>query len=124
MPGLESALEEFGSEVPEDEQDEEGGNRSSSQALNDAAPRTLYVSRRVLNAGAIIDWAKDQGFETTLPAEDLHVTIAYSRTPVDWMKVTQAWTVKPNGNLTCSAGVPAPGRAVRQRGRGSTVQLL
>ncbi|MFU6499215.1 hypothetical protein ACM79X_30645, partial [Pseudomonas aeruginosa] len=57
MPGLESALEEFGSEVPEGEQDEEGGNGSSSQALNDAAPRTLYVSRRVLNAGAIIDWA-------------------------------------------------------------------
>ncbi|MDP5631304.1 DUF1073 domain-containing protein [Pseudomonas aeruginosa] len=121
MPGLESALEEFGSEVPEGEQDEEGGNASSAQALNDAAPRTLYVSRRVLNSGAIIDWAKDQGFESTLPAEDLHVTIAYSRTPVDWMKVTQAWTVKPNGNLTCSAGGP---RLVEQFDKGAVVLLF
>lgn len=117
MPGLESALEEFGSEVPEDGQDEEGGTTK----LQDAAARTLYVSRKVLNAGAIIDWAKAQGFETTLPAEDLHVTVAYSKTPVDWMAVAQAWTNKPNGNLTSSAGGP---RMVEQFGEGAIVLLF
>ncbi|HBO2606443.1 TPA: DUF1073 domain-containing protein [Pseudomonas aeruginosa] len=117
MPGLESALEEFGSEVPEDERDEEGGTTK----LQDAAARTLYVSRKVLNAGAIIDWAKAQGFDTTLPAEDLHVTVAYSKTQVDWMAVAQVWTNKPNGNLTSSAGGP---RMVEQFGDGAIVLLF
>ncbi|MFG8133166.1 anti-CBASS protein Acb1 family protein [Pseudomonas aeruginosa] len=117
MPGLESALEEFGSEVPDDGQEEEGGTTK----LQDAAARTLYVSRKVLNAGAIIDWAKAQGFETTLPGEDLHVTVAYSKTPVDWMAVAQAWTNKPNGNLTSSAGGP---RMVEQFGEGAIVLLF
>ncbi|VEE45432.1 anti-CBASS protein Acb1 family protein [Pseudomonas fluorescens] len=117
MPGLESALEEFGSEVPDDGQEEEGGTTK----LQDAAARTLYVSRKVLNAAAIIDWAKAQGFETTLPAEDLHVTVAYSKTPVDWMAVAQAWTNKPNGNLTSSAGGP---RMVEQFGEGAIVLLF
>ncbi|HEC1415663.1 TPA: phage portal protein [Pseudomonas aeruginosa] len=117
MPGLESALEEFGSEVPDDGQEEEGGTTK----LQDAAARTLYVSRKVLNAGAIIDWAKAQGFETTLPAEDLHVTVANSKTPVDWMAVAQAWTNKPNGNLTSSAGGP---RMVEQFGEGAIVLLF
>lgn len=117
MPGLESALEEFGSEVPDEGQEEEGGTTK----LQDAAARTLYVSRKVVNAGAIIDWAKAQGFETTLPAEDLHVTVAYSKTPVDWMAVAQAWTNKPNGNLTTSAGGP---RMVEQFGEGAIVLLF
>lgn len=117
MPGLESALEEFGSEVPDESQDEEGGTTK----LQDAAARTLYVSRKVLNAGAIIDWAKAQGFDTTLPPEDLHVTVAYSKTPVDWMAVAQAWTAKPNGNLTSSAGGP---RMVEQFGEGAIVLLF
>lgn len=60
-------------------------------AANDAVPRSLYIQRKVKNAAAIIAWAKSQGFETTLPADDLHVTIALSRTPVDWMKVGESW---------------------------------
>ena len=57
---------------------------------NKAEPRTLYVHRNVANAKDIIAWAKDQGFKTTLPADELHVTIAFSKTPVDWMKVGDA----------------------------------
>lgn len=45
-----------------------------------AAP--LYVFRPVENAAEIIAWAKSQGFEKTLPADDLHVTICYSKEPV------------------------------------------
>lgn len=69
------------------------GFRSNRQRgeVEDAAPRTLYVSRAVVNAAEIIAWAREQGFETTLPADDLHVTIAFSRKPVDWMKVGEAW---------------------------------
>lgn len=42
--------------------------------------RRLYVNRAVLNAGEIIAWAKNQGFETCLPPEEMHVTVCYSKT--------------------------------------------
>jgi hypothetical protein len=67
-------------------------DRRKLQVARDAAPRTLYVSRKVKNAGDIIRWAKSQGFETTLEAGDLHVTIAFSRDPVDWFKVGESWS--------------------------------
>lgn len=60
----------------------------------DAAPRTLYVRRDVLNGDEIVAWAREQGFETTLPAEDMHVTVAFSRTPIDWMAVSEPWASK------------------------------
>ncbi len=50
-------------------------------------PRPLYVYRRVTNAADIIGWAKKQGFKSLLPARELHVTIAYSRRPVNWFDV-------------------------------------
>lgn len=59
-------------------------------STRDAAPRTLYVRRDVKNAGAIIKWAKSQGFRTTLKASDMHVTIAFSRAAVDWMAMGEA----------------------------------
>lgn len=45
----------------------------------------LYASRPLTKASAdaIRSWAASQGFKTTLPAEDLHVTVAYSREPMD-----------------------------------------
>ena len=49
-----------------------------------SAKKSLYVSRPVLNADEIIVWAKANGFETTLPAEDMHVTVCYSKAQVDW----------------------------------------
>lgn len=47
-------------------------------------PKSLYVSRKLLNAKALISWAKDQGFETTLQPGDLHTTVMYSKQPVIW----------------------------------------
>lgn len=82
----------------------------------DAAPRTLYVRRDVLNAAEIISWAKSQGFETTLPADDLHVTVVFSRNPVDWMKMGQPWEAK----LEIPAGGP---RLIEQFGE-ATVLLF
>jgi hypothetical protein len=46
--------------------------------------KPLYVSRRITNPQDIVDWARGQGFKTTLAPEDLHVTVAYSTAPVDW----------------------------------------
>jgi hypothetical protein len=50
--------------------------------------RTLYVNRPLLNSADIVKWAKEQGFAKTLAADDLHVTIAYSKRPVDWKQAT------------------------------------
>ncbi len=50
-----------------------------------AIERPLYVSRPVENADEIIAWATSVGFETTLPAEDMYVTVCYSKEPVDWL---------------------------------------
>ncbi|MEH3108908.1 MAG: DUF1073 domain-containing protein [Agrobacterium cavarae] len=114
LPGLAEAVEEFGAIGEQEPSEEELAAAAATQAANtnnvtrmqqaanDAAPRTLYVSRKVVNAADLIAWAKGQGFKTTLPADDLHVTIAYSRTPVDWMKIGEAW----QSELKLAAGGP------------------
>lgn len=128
LPGLEAAIEEFGSELPGDEgadgedADEQQAAAAAAATLEatDAKPRTLYVHRKVLNAADLIAWAKSQGFATTLPADDLHVTIAFSRTPVDWMKAGQAWSDDKRGTLTVSPG----GARLVEKFDGGAVVLL
>lgn len=68
--------------------------------IEDWAPKTLYVRRDVLNRDEIVKWARSQGFTDIVP--DLHVTITYSTTPVDWMKMGESW----RGKLEVEAGGP------------------
>lgn len=84
FPGLEGYVAGFYGAGDDDDKD--GG----AAVTADASPRTLYVRRNVLNAAEIINWAKGQGFKTTLPADDMHVTIMFSRSPVDWMKMGES----------------------------------
>lgn len=105
-PGLDEALEESNNDLdaninPED-LDMSEQEQTPRQNAADAAPRTLYVRRDVLNADEIIAHFKAQGFVTTLPADDMHVTIAFSRTSVDWMRVGQSWSDK----IEVAAGGP------------------
>lgn len=83
-------------------------NETRALAANDAAPRSLYIRRDVLNASEVIAWAKAQGFETTLAADDLHVTVIHTRTPLDWIKVGAAdeWSRDDDGKLTIAPGGP------------------
>jgi phage-related protein (TIGR01555 family) len=94
---------------------------ANDQRFTDAAPRTLYVSRKLLNAADFIRWAKGQGFDTTTPADELRVTIAFSRQPLDWMKIGQDWSSDKDGNLTVPAGGP---RIVQALGDKGAVVLL
>jgi uncharacterized protein len=85
------------------------GSISKDQAyclLTDASPRPLYVSRQLLNADAVIAWAKDQGFETTVPADQMHVTVLYSRQAVDWMALGSDWSGDDKGQLRIPPGGP------------------
>lgn len=114
-PGIEAAIAESAQDDavydPEEQEAKEiermnmeaeiaARNRPKFVAANDAAPRSLYIRRDVLNAAEIARWAKGQGFTDIVP--DLHVTIAYSRAEVDWFAVGQSWSAK----LEIPAGGP------------------
>jgi phage-related protein (TIGR01555 family) len=140
MPGLDGAL----AEIPEDERFPSENpdltdpilpdptaqpapaaiptrRAANDRRFTDATPQSLDVSRKLLNAAEFIRWAKGQGFETTTPPEELHVTIAFSRQPVDWMKVGQDWSSDKDGKLTVGAGGP---RIVQKLGGKGAVVLL
>ena len=88
----------------------EGGGMKSGMkgmAANDAAPRPLCVSRKVKNVADLKAWAKSQGLPEL--QDDLHVTVAFSRTAVDWIKMGQDYrdfNGKGTGELVVSAGGP------------------
>lgn len=45
--------------------------------------KTLYIRRDVQNGAEIVEWAKAQGFTTCLAPEKMHVTMAFSKKPVN-----------------------------------------
>lgn len=123
LPGLAEAVEEFGAIGEQEPTEEElsaaaGAQQAANtnnvtrmqQAANDAAPRTLYVRRDVLNRADIVKWAEGQGFTDIVP--DLHVTIAYSKTPVDWFSVGESWSPR----LEIGAGGPRQMEALGESG--------
>jgi hypothetical protein len=68
--------------------DDQEENLDYSAPVAKAAPRTLYVSRPLLNGDEVRAWAATQGIASALPASDMHVTVAFSREPVDWSQLT------------------------------------
>ncbi len=90
------------------------------QAFDTAEPRTLYVHRPLKNADAVREWAKGQGFKTTLPAGDMHATIAFSKEPVDWNGVPDGF----DGEIVpASADQENGARSVEQLGDKGAVVL-
>lgn len=72
----------------------------------DAKPRPLYVRRQVLNAAEFVRWAKAQGFKSVTEPDDLHVTVMYSRQPVDWLEMGDTWSSERDGQLIVPPGGP------------------
>lgn len=91
--------------------------REFDENRGDASPRTLYVSRRLINASEVLAWARKQGIKGLEEASELHVTVAFSSTPVDWMKMGTSW----EGELKLPAGGP---RVVEPLGDASAVLLF
>lgn len=89
--------------------------------LADASPRPLYVHRKLLNADELIAWAKEQGFEVSERPADLHVTVVYSKRPVDWLQADEDWTNDDEGGYTVKAGGP---RMVDRLGDKGAIVLL
>lgn len=69
-------------------------DRKASFAAGD--PRPLYVYRPLLNTAELIAWAREQGFRSTVPAEDMHATVTYSKQPVNWLKMGGFWGWGPD----------------------------
>ena len=138
-PGLEGALDD----IPEDErygiEQEEGDGSDPSELMqdpdeeddaprrtaNDAAawiadgePKPLYVQRKLVNAAELIAWARANGFETTLSAADMHVTVLYSRALVDPMKMGRDWREDERGEIAVRPGGP---RAIERLGENAVV---
>lgn len=90
----------------------------SGAEITKSAPAPLYVYRQLLNADEVIAWAKAQGFTTTLPADDMHVTVTYSKAPVDWMAMGDSWSGDEKGHVTVSPGGP---RVISQFNQGAVV---
>jgi phage gp29-like protein len=93
--------------------------REASFAAPDRRP--LYVHRRLKNAKALIAWAKKQGFGSTVPPSDMHVTVCYSKRPVDWFGMGHAWSGAADGSLTVPPGGP---RQVHRFDKGAVVLLF
>lgn len=75
--------------------------------ITDAStPRTLYVYRAVKNWKEIAKWFEDQGVANVI-REEQHVTVCYSKTPVDWLKVgADNWGSEEDGGLIVKPGGP------------------
>lgn len=98
------------------------GSAPARRAANDAKPRTLYVSRKVQNVAELKAWAREQGIPDL--QDDLHVTIAYSRTPVDWVAMGtdyRDFNGKGSGELVVTAGGP---RVVEPLGNRTAVLMF
>lgn len=132
-PGLESAMDEHlkagGEQTGDRGNSEDDDGDAAAQivraqleraAVADAEPRSLYVRRDVTNVDEIRTWAEAQGI--TDLADDLHVTITYSRAAFDWIKAGNAsdWGSSGADTITIPAGGP---RAVESLG-GMTAVIL
>jgi len=122
-PGLEAEMQDYATTAPAKDDEGEDGAPAATRAaeLGDASPRSLYVSRTLVNTSEIEAWAREQGI--TGLADNLHVTVAYSRQAFDWIKAGNAneWGSDSKDQLVIPEGGP---RAVEPLGGMSAVILF
>jgi phage-related protein (TIGR01555 family) len=69
--------------------------------MRDAAPRSLYIRRDVVN---VKDFAEHYAAQGVTVQKGLHVTIAYSKQPVDWATVGEAYQQDEKGQVKLPPG--------------------
>lgn len=80
--------------------------------VDDLAPLYVYRQLTAKSARALIAWATEQGFKTTVPASSMHSTILYSKTPVDWFDMGESWQT----NVLVAEGGPRKVEALGDEG--------
>lgn len=95
--------------------DSEAIDAMAARIRDASTPRSLYIRRDVKNWKAIKAFYENQGV-TNVYGSDMHVTICYSKQPVDWLRVgADSWGNQDDkGNLTVKAGGP---RVMEQFGK-------
>jgi len=78
----------------------------------------LYVFRALKNGKDLIAWAHSQGLTETVAADDMHVTVTYSKSPVDWLAMGEPY----DKEVTVEAG--GPRRLERFGPKGDVVVLV
>lgn len=78
--------------------------RAANDSMLDAAPRSLYVSRKVMNPQELLKWARAAGIPNLQAAGELHVTVVFSRQEVDWLKIPADWNSAADGRLRIPPG--------------------
>lgn len=58
------------------------------EILKKKSKKTLYVNRKVVDWSDLIKFAKDNGIKDIIKTNELHVTIAFSKTKVNWEDFT------------------------------------
>lgn len=105
LPSLQEQIDDAGglpdyeAELEAERQLEADRLAAKAKPVTDALPKSLYVRRDVLNGKEIAKHYRDQGLMTMDPAK-MHVTIIYSKAPVDWFATGQAW----EANITLNPG--------------------
>lgn len=99
LPDYEAMLEEERKREDAQLAAKANGGKPNLKVVGDAAPKSLYVRRDVLNHAEIAEHYKRQGLEVSKP-EKWHITIIHSKVPVDWFKIGEAWDEK----MTLNAG--------------------
>lgn len=99
-----------------DDEEQQRAEQARRRAEYDAQnPQPLYVQRRLQNVDEFRKWAEGQGFKDIVP--DLHVTVLYSRTPVDWFAMGSAWgNLDGDGRLRVVPGGPRTVEALGDEG--------
>lgn len=75
----------------------------SSDTVTEPTPLTSMVP--VMNNQDLLDWAAEAGFAELCAPNELHCTVAYSKSPVDWNAVelmNTTFSLAPNENRTLS----------------------
>lgn len=70
-----------------------------AQKVASTTERTLYVGRNLVNTDELRAWMAEQGFKSSLPASDMHVTTVYSKTPLVWPEPSVMRQVTANTHL-------------------------
>ncbi len=112
LPGVAGRLPQERPPAANDDGEKPAAMRRLAGEFSAREPAPLYVQRKLLNTAEVEAWARAQGLD---PVDDLHVTVLYSRTPVDWFSMGAAWDFDREGGMTVNAGGP---RKVERFGEG------
>jgi phage gp29-like protein len=65
--------------------------RAAQFAAQDVAPLYVYRALQPASARALLAWARSKGIPNLEPLAELHVTVLYSKQPVDWFDMGEGW---------------------------------